>query len=183
MKNVMKSLHKLLFLVCELFKYFTLIFLMLIICLFLIWYATYWFKPEWNGSHSLGKNLYVLEWDGGNIMVFGTNIIGKTCTSGINIIPDYQDNECNNRYSELSQWNDSLGLLSEFIEDYKNDSHWIIAKTYNKVTHKKRYYIIDKNYDEKKIEFDDVIRRFKYSFTDSCMFSKECKLKRIQLTF
>ena len=103
-----------------------------IIMLFI--YASDWIWPEFNGSYSLGNNIYMIEWDGGGKMIVnGTTIEGNTCYSGQPLIPTYE-----NQY-------DSIGNFAEYVVDAKSDDNWIIAKTSNHINNQRKYYIINKN--------------------------------------
>lgn len=62
-----------------------------IIAFFLMFYCylgvSEWTDSESWGSHALGNNLYVMDFDGGKIVVIGTNIRGNTCYGGIQVKP------------------------------------------------------------------------------------------------
>ncbi|MBR1654935.1 MAG: hypothetical protein IJ698_00745 [Prevotella sp.] len=98
----------------------------LFFCLMFFFYLTDWIWPEFNGSHSLGNNIYMVEWDGGGRMIVkGTNIKGNACYGGERLIPTYV-----NQY-------DSIGNVSEYVVDAKADDKWVIVKTDNRSTHQK----------------------------------------------
>lgn len=144
--------------------------LTMVICFFLFLFATEWIWPEYNGSYSLGNNIYMLEWDGGGrVIVQGSNIHGNTCYGGIQLIPTYE-----NQY-------DSLGNFAEYVIDAKADDNWIIAKTDNKLSHRRKYYIIKKNKDIENIEVKEILKKYTMIYTDSFDFAKRCKTNGINI--
>lgn len=149
----------------------------LFVCLMFFFYVSEWLWPEWNGSHNLGKNVYMIEWDGGNVIVYSTEISGRTCYSGSPLIPARQDayDKKGHWKESLNQWNDSLGVLSEYVVDAKADDEWIIAKTDNKKTQKKKFYIIHKNFDPDTIDAQEIIQSHIWSFDDSILFENSCQ--------
>lgn len=146
----------------------TIIALFIFFMLFL--YATEWIWPEYNGSYNLGKNIYMMEWDGGGkVIVIGNNIKGRTCYSGESLIPTYE-----NQY-------DSLGHLAEYVTDAKSDDNWIIVKTNNKKNNQRKFYIIDKRYKEDSISVGQILSCQTEMYTDSTEFSKRCQNYGIML--
>ena len=95
-------------------------------------------------------------------IVYGTSIKGKTCYSGEPLIPTYE-----NQY-------DSLGNFAEYVVDAKADDNWIIAKTDNKLNHRRRYYIINKQHDIETLDAKEIIEKYITNFTDSCEFANKC---------
>ena len=142
----------------------------LFFCLMFFFYLTDWIWPEFNGSHSLGNNIYMVEWDGGGRMIVkGTNIKGNACSGGERLIPTYV-----NQY-------DSIGNVSEYVVDAKADDKWVIVKTDNRSTHQKKYYIINKKHGIEKLIAKDIIEKYIVSFIDSTEFSSVCHKERIQI--
>ncbi len=132
-----------------------------IIMLFI--YASDWIWPEFNGSYSLGNNIYMIEWDGGGKMIVnGTTIEGNTCYSGQPLIPTYE-----NQY-------DSIGNFAEYVVDAKSDDNWIIAKTSNHINNQRKYYILNKKYNPNEMTVEDIINTRIECFTDSSEFAKKC---------
>ncbi len=139
-----------------------------IIMLFI--YASDWIWPEFNGSYSLGNNIYMIEWDGGGKMIVnGTTIEGNTCYSGQPLIPTYE-----NQY-------DSIGNFAEYVVDAKSDDNWIIAKTSNHINNQRKYYILNKKYNPNEMTVEDIINTKIVFFTDSSEFAKKCLSNRIEL--
>ena len=139
-----------------------------IIMLFI--YASDWIWPEFNGSYSLGNNIYMIEWDGGGKMIVnGTTIEGNTCYSGQPLIPTYE-----NQY-------DSIGNFAEYVVDAKSDDNWIIAKTSNHINNQRKYYILNKKYNPNKMTVEDIISTKIVFFTDSNEFAKKCLRNRIEI--
>ncbi len=141
-----------------------------VICIIIFLFAIEWGQPEFNGSFSLGNNIYMIEWDGGGrVIVQGSNLHGNTCYGGSQLIPTYE-----NQY-------DSLGHFAEYVVDAKADNGWIIAKTGNKLNCQKRYYIIDKQHDIENLDAKEIIERYTTIFTDSCEFAKRCQINGIKI--
>ena len=96
------------------------------------------------------------------MIVKGSNIRGNTCYGGSLLIPTYE-----NQY-------DSVGNYAEYVVDAKADDNWIIAKTDNKLNHRRKYYIINKQHNIDTLDAKEIIVRYITSFTDSCEFAKRC---------
>ncbi len=142
----------------------------LFLCFMLFSFATDWIWPEFNGSYHLGKNIYMMEWDGGGkVIVIGNNIKGRTCYGGESLIPTYE-----NQY-------DSLGNLAEYVIDAKYDDKWIIARTNNKISNQRKFYIIDKRYIDDSISAEVILSCQTEMYTDSTEFSKRCQNYGIML--
>ena len=140
------------------------------ICLGLFLFATEWIWPEYNGSYSLGNNIYMIEWNGGGrVIVLGSNMYGKTCYGGSQLIPTYE-----NQY-------DSLGHFDEYVIDAKADDSLIIIKTNNHINNKQNYYILDKRYNPNKLSAQDIINTKIKAFTDSLEFADACSRNRIDI--
>lgn len=96
------------------------------------------------------------------MIVKGSIIRGNTCYGGSLLIPTYE-----NRY-------DSVGNYAEYVVDAKADDNWIIAKTDNKLNHRRKYYIINKQHDIETSDAKEIVARDITSFTDSCEFAEKC---------
>lgn len=142
---------------------------LVIICSLLFLNSSEWLWPESNGSYNLGKGIYMIEWDGGKLIVKGSNIKGHTCYGGERIIPTYE-----NQY-------DSIGKRVEYVVDAKFNDHWIIAKTNNEVTQRVNYYIINKDEGIEKVDADKILEKYTLSFTDSIEFDNACQKMGITL--
>ena len=125
-------------------------------------YAATWLWPDFYGSYSLGNNIYMLEWDGGKMIVNGTTIKGNTCYSGQPLIP-----------TDKNQY-DSIGNFAEFVVDAKSDDNWIIAKTSNHINNQRKYYIINKKYNPNEMTVEDIISTQIECFRDSSVFAAKC---------
>ena len=146
--------------------------LTVVFCIIIFLVAAEWLWPEFNGSYSLGKNIYMIEWDGGGrVIVQGSNIRGNTCYGGSQLIPSYES-LC-----------DSLGNLVEYVVDAKADDKWIIAETYNKSSMQRKYYIIDKRADIEKYDARFIIKTFVSVFYDRTNFQKACFSNGIKIKF
>lgn len=148
----------------------TLCALIIVACAFGFFCATTWLWPEANGSYNLGNNIYMMEWDGGGrIIVVGSNFDGKTCSGGTLLIPTYE-----NQY-------DSAGNHVEYVIDAKSDDNWIIAKTGNKRTNQKKYYIVNKQHINNTMSIDDIVSKQIEAFSDSIEFSNTCQQRGIKI--
>lgn len=116
-----------------------------------------WLWPEFYGSRSLGNGLYLLEWDGGPIIVKGTNIQGKTCYGGEYIIPAY-----NCRY-------DSVGNTNEYVIKEKHNDIFILVKDTILTPSGYKYYIIDKGFTNE-CSVETIKNKYIISFSDSIQF-------------
>lgn len=142
---------------------------LVILCFLLFLYSSERLWPEFNGSYNLGKGIYMIEWDGGKLIVKGSNIKGHTCYGGERIIPS-----CENQY-------DSIGNLVEYVVDARFNDNWIIAKTNNKLTKRVKYYIIKKGEGIENVAADKIQEKYTLSFTDSIEFKDVCQKAGITL--
>ena len=76
--------------------------------------------------------------------------------------------------------NDSISS-NEQVEDANYDYDWIIVRTSgNTITHKK-YYIIDKDFDPKTTEYEEVIDKHIVGFADTLEFASACRERGITM--
>lgn len=144
--------------------------IVIVICFVAFLYATTWWWPEIHGSHSLGNNIYMIDWDGGGkLVVRGTTVEGNTCYGGVPLIPTYE-----NQY-------DSDGNWAEYVVDAVSDDNWIIVKTNNRSSDEKCYYIIDKREIDDQMSAEEIIETKIESFTDSTQFSQRCFENAIEM--
>lgn len=131
-----------------------------------------WIWPEFNGSHDLGNNIYMLDGDGnGRIIVYCSNKEGKTCCGGSYLIPTYE-----NGY-------DSNDNFAEYVVTAKSDERWVIVKTDNHLIQQRKYYIINKDYDPIEMTTQDIIDTKIECFADSSEFANNCLKNGIALQF
>jgi hypothetical protein len=139
-----------------------------------LFFSSEWLFPEWNGSHNLGNNLYMMEWDGGGrIIVFCSNKEGRTCYGGPRVIPT------NERAF------DDHGNYAELVENAKVDERWIVVKSkrFQEGTH--CYYLIDKNFNIEGLDWnksDSIIQSNITGPLDSLEFCTILKKRNINLT-
>ena len=156
-----------------------------LVCLILFFVSSEWTCPALWGSHSLGNNLYAIDWKN-NVqeIVYDEDTHGRTCYSGLNIIP--------NDVNADGDWI----LLTRF------DKKWIIAKTRDERNSMTKFYILDKSFLEKGSIGRDFIHNYYnsikdsvshkefyiyleqnlfFSFTDSIAFANECEKRGIKL--
>lgn len=139
-------------------------------CFTLFLFVSTWWYPVFNGSYNLGKNIYMLDWDGGGrIIVRGASFDGNTCYGGELLIPTYE-----NQY-------DSMGYEVEYVTDAVFDEHWIIARTNNKITLQRKYYIIDKRNITDEMATEEIIKNRIRSFVDSIEFAEKCSNYNINI--
>ncbi len=143
-----------------------------LVTIFIVLYVTEWCYPEFNGSYSLGNNIYMLDWDGGGrIIVRGTSIKGKTCYGGEYLVPSYE-----NHY-------DSIGNIAEYVIDARSDDNWIIAMTGFQNSLQRKYYIIDKRDITDTMTAEEIINTRIVFFTDSIDFLQTCSINEIKVTW
>ena len=148
----------------------TIVIIIVFICFLISMEISCWWFPEFNGSYSLGNNIYMLDWDGGGkIIVRGSSFEGNTCLGGESLIPTNE-----NQY-------DSVGNFAEQVVDAKADENWIIAKTENKINLQRKYYILDKRNITDKMATEEIIKNRIISFVDSIEFAEKCSKDKIQI--
>lgn len=121
----------------------------IIVCFTLFLEVTHWFFPSWCGSHSLGNNLYLLDWDfNQQILVYGCAFEGRACISGPNLIREY-----NLLYHGSYDW--------ESIVSVENNDTCLIVKTRTTDSLLSEFsYVIEKGYDDKITEYDDIVKSY-----------------------
>lgn len=137
----------------------------------LLFFTSEWLFPSWWGSHSLGHNLYMLDWDGdgGNkIIVYCSNLRGRTCYSGLSVIPS----------------NSNSGQL--WVITAKSNERWVIVKAKQTQDNKNCYYLISKDFDIdnlncQKVNCDSMIQSHIVGPLDSIAFMRELSLKNVSL--
>lgn len=139
--------------------------------IFILSFSVFFVTSEWTfpslwGSHSLGNNLYMLDWEkGSKIIVFCSFKRGETCYGGTPIIPD-TDNTHQMR-----------------IKDVAFNTKWIIVKTLYYEDSKELYYIIDKNFPPDSLSTSDDVRNYIIGPLEIEPFLHELKIKNIRLKF
>ena len=103
-----------------------------------------------DGSYALGKNLYLMDFDGGKIIVQGTSVSDGICFGGVSVIPLYEEHY------------DSLGNVREYVINAIADERMIIAKTFLVNEQKYKYYLINKAFDEKNTSETQIRDSFTY---------------------
>lgn len=137
---------------------FVVLALLLFVLFCVFWLASDWVCPQNNGSHSLGKNIYLLDWDGGDqIVVIGTDIRGRTCYGGTRLIPiaDAESQGCNDY------------LADEQIINVTSTDDWIEVCTFREDENMTYYYLIDKRSIPKNNTNIDIVKQHFYCFGDS----------------
>ncbi len=135
---------------------------------FAIW--SLWYYPQAWGSRDLGDGLYLLDFDHGKIIVYGTNIEGKACFGGEYIIPSFEES-----YSSDPKLSRKLIVL-----DAASNDDWLIAKLYNYENKENLYAVFDKRIME--IESRNWHNYVQY-FYNILEFYDYCKHQDIDLSF
>lgn len=143
--------------------------------------SSIWIFPSLWGSQSLGKDLYLVAWDGGGcVMMYSSreSLFGNVCENGTIFIPAEYNPE------------------RERIIKEAHDDNWIVAETRFEHSGIKKYYIVSKDFnpnDFRYFENDSLSlkrARKKYcnfennnvkTFNDSLDFVRHCKINGIKL--
>lgn len=163
----------------------------IILCIGIVIWVSQYMHPEWNGCYPLGKSLYRINWDGGDMIFFTDKreLCGNTSYGGTRIIP----------FSDI-EYNDSTGY--DYIIKASYNKNWIIVQTQFYRTKNYRYYIISKDFDPEKMfekykmtkedsiagksyktNYDVFIDRNIRVYSDSTEFAAACKKDNIELHF
>ena len=135
----------------------------------LLFFTSEWLFPSWWGSHSLGHNLYMLDWDGGNkIIVYCSNPRGRTCYGGLSVIPS------NSNSSQLC------------VITAKSNERWVIVRAKQTQDNKNCYYLINKDFNIdnlncQNVNCDSMLQSYVVGPLDSIAFIKELMLKNVSL--
>lgn len=128
------------------------------------------FFPELHYSYDLGDNFYQLYSGEYTEIVFGREdgMTNNTCFRGTSLI-------------SYRQYGDTI-FPDEYVEKYKFDDDFIIAKTASKKKPENRYYyILKKNYRNRSTA--EISGLKVPEFTDSIEFAKACEAEGITLHF
>ncbi|MBR5043339.1 MAG: hypothetical protein IKX67_08900 [Bacteroidales bacterium] len=138
-------------------KRIVLLLLVIAVLCFTVFLST-WFWPELWGSHSLGNNLYLLDWENDTkIIVYSTSKIGNTCYSGSYIIPSGPISE-----------------TEEYVTDAAYDGRYVILSAYLFNEDKYTYYIISKDFDPNNYPYSEITKNKVHPFADYSVFVKKC---------
>jgi len=147
--------------------------IIIITLLIILFFTSEWWFPSMWGSHSLGNNLYALDWDsGGQIIVYNENPKGRTVYSGVYIIPNPNSND--------SAFNVS-------IRNIKFNKEWVIIKA-EQQHNEYCYFLIHKNFNIKGLDWqkdncDSIIQNSITGPLDSMAFYNLLRERNIDLTF
>lgn len=92
-----------------------------------------WYYPEAWGSYNLGDGFYMIEFDGGRIIVYGTKVSGHTCYGGAYLIPSFEKS-----YTQDFQHRKII------VQEAISDEEWIIAVLYDLEEDKNLYAVYNK---------------------------------------
>ncbi len=132
----------------------------------IFFFSSEWLWPESYGSHHLGNGVYLLEWDGGDIIVQGSNIRGRTCYGGSYIIPNAENSNANRK---------------EHVVKVKYDDSWILVKTVLCNPLEFKFYVIEKKFDKKDNE-EVILNKYTKSFNDSIEFHRYIQRNNISVS-
>lgn len=127
--------------------------------------------PKFNGSYNLGNGIYMIEWDGGRIIVNGEQIIGNTCYGGSPLIPSIRTVMDSADYT----------YNYERVVKVASDRKWIIAKTHNHQNGQDIFYIIDKGFVIDKTTAEEIVNNYIHAYSDSISFARACNENKINV--
>ena len=110
-----------------------------------------------------------MDWDGGPIIVQGSNISGRTCYGGSYIIPNAVSS------------NDSDANRKEHVVKVKYDDSWILVKTVLCNPLEFKFYVIEKKFDKKDNE-EVILNKYTKSFNDSIEFHRYIQRNNISVS-
>lgn len=158
MNKSLSTLKKIVYILCGSVVVLVVVVLLLLVLFFVLWWISDWVCPQMNGSQPLGKNIHLVDWDGGEqIIVVGTDMRGRACYGGIYLIPTRND--------EPKDGEDSL--IREKIINVTPTNDWIEATTFRAEENKNYYYLIDKRSIPKNNTNIDIVKEHFYCFDDS----------------
>lgn len=158
MNKSLSTLKKIVYILCGSVVVLVVVVLLLLVLFFVLWWISDWVCPQMNGSQPLGKNIHLVDWDGGEqIIVVGTDMRGRACYGGIYLIPTRND--------EPKDGEDSL--IREKIINVTPTNDWIEVTTFRAEENKNYYYLIDKRSIPKNNTNIDIVKEHFYCFDDS----------------
>ena len=158
MNKFLSTLKKIVYILCGSVVVLVVVVLLLLVLFFVLWWISDWVCPQMNGSQPLGKNIHLVDWDGGEqIIVVGTDMRGRACYGGIYLIPTRND--------EPKDGEDSL--IREKIINVTPTNDWIEVTTFRAEENKNYYYLIDKRSIPKNNTNIDIVKEHFYCFDDS----------------
>lgn len=158
MNKFLSTLKKIVYILCGSVVVLVVVVLLLLVLFFVLWWISDWVCPQMNGSQPLGKNIHLVDWDGGEqIIVVGTDMRGRVCYGGIYLIPTRND--------EPKDGEDSL--IREKIINVTPTNDWIEVTTFRAEENKNYYYLIDKRSIPKNNTNIDIVKEHFYCFDDS----------------
>jgi hypothetical protein len=139
----------------------------------LLFFTSEWWCPSMWGSHSLGNNLYAMDWDGNTqIVVYRDkeNLKGRTCYNGSNVIPS------------------SDSTYQVRVEDIEFNKEWVIVKAEQVKDKKECYFVIHKKFnieglDWQKNNCDSILQSHITGPLSLIEFKSKINKLNIELTF
>ena len=126
-----------------------------------------WHYPELWGSYDLGDGIYMMDYDKGNIIVYGTNIFGRTCNGGIYLIPSYE-----------MMYNDVAQKREWMVNRAISDENWVLAELFNLINDKRLFAVLSKKIDSESNHNPDLSVLY---FENESEFDEYCKVQAITL--
>lgn len=130
----------------------------------------YLYPKYTSGTYDLGNGLYLyprLERDSDLGIVLATNVRGKACYGGYELIPDNSAPDDTHRRSVI---------------DVRADNRWVIAIEYDFDTGAVKYFVIDKSFD-KNCSLSKIKEDYIVVFEDIIDFKQYCYVNSITLSF
>lgn len=151
MNKFINTLKRIVYILCVSVVVSVVVVLLLLVLSLVIWWVSDWVCPQMNGSQPLGKNIHLVDWDGGEqIIVVGTDMHGKACYGGIYLIPARNED-----------------IMKEKIIDVTTTDNWIEVSTFREDENVTYYYLIDKRNIPKNNTNTDIVKEHCYCFDDS----------------
>lgn len=117
-----------------------------------------WLWPELWGSHSLGNDLYLINWENDTkIVVFSKNLRGNTCYSGSFVIPS-----------------GPVSTTREYVVDAVSNDNYIIILSLLIDNNKNKYYVISKDFGDLNDPVLEITERHLHPFEDYTSFCNTC---------
>lgn len=151
MNKSINTLKRIVYILCVSVVVLVVVVLLLIVSFFAFWWVTDWVCPQMNGSQPLGKNIHLVDRDGGEqIIVVGTDMRGRACYGGIYLIPARNED-----------------LIREKIINVTYTDNWIEVSTFREDENATCYYLIDKRDIPENNTNIDIVKEHFYCFDDS----------------
>ncbi len=158
MNKSLSTLKRIVYILCVSVAVLVVVVLLLFVLFLVFWWVSDWVCPQINGSQPLGKNIHLVDWDGGEqIIVVGTDMRGRACYGGIYLIPTRNDDPKDGEDY----------LVREKIINVTSTDNWIEVSTFREDENATYYYLIDKRDIPENNTNIDIVKEHFYCFDDS----------------